>query len=260
MTCATGNTLTIVDGAGDVGRESSIAIGADGLPVLSYSDDTNGTLKVAHCGNATCTASNTLTTVDSAEQNTSIAIGADGLPVVSYGDATNTSLKVAHCGNVTCTAGNTLTTVDSAVFVSSSITIGTDGLPVVSYGEGALIDLDLKVAHCGNVTCTAGNTLTTVDSAANGFGWVSIAIGADGLPVVSYWDDLTEDLKVAHCGNVTCTAGGTVTTVDSAGEVGFYSSIAIGADGLPVVSYLGLGTGGFPNLKVAHCGDPVSCK
>ena len=35
------------------------------------------------------------------------------------------------------------------------------------------------------------------------------------------------------------------------------SSIAVGADGLPVVSYVDVTTGG---LKVAHCGTLVSCK
>ena len=117
-------------------------------------------LKVAHCGNVTCTAGNTLTTVDSEGFVGSIAIGADGLPVVSYEE--NDALKVAHCGNVTCTAGNTLTTVDSDVGGGGSIAIGADGLPVVSYGVGEF-GPGLKVAHCGNVTCTAGNTLTTVD-------------------------------------------------------------------------------------------------
>ena len=111
-----GFTLTTVDSAGLVGEFSSIAIGADGLPVMSYDDRTNGALRVAHCGNVTCTAANTLSTVvDSAGSGnsfSSIAIGADGLPVVSYHNQGH--LAVAHCGNVTCTAGNTLMTVDSA--------------------------------------------------------------------------------------------------------------------------------------------------
>jgi hypothetical protein len=34
----------------------------------------------------------------------------------------------------------------------------------------------------------------------------SIAIGADGLGVISYWDSTSFDLKAAHCANVACTA------------------------------------------------------
>jgi hypothetical protein len=40
--------------------------------------------------------------------------------------------------------------------------------------------------------------------------------------------------------------------VDSTGDVGFFSSIAIGIDGLPVIAYQG-GIGG--NLKVAKCAN-----
>ena len=37
-----------------VGWYSSITIGADGLPIISYFDDTNDDLKVARCSNAFC--------------------------------------------------------------------------------------------------------------------------------------------------------------------------------------------------------------
>ena len=122
----------------------------------------------------------------------------------------------------------------------------------VSDGPGSVF----KVAHCGNVTCTADNTLTRLDTVGNPQPFFSIAIGTDGLPVASFG----EDLNVLHCGNVTCSAGNTLTTVDSRGDRGANASIAIGADGLPVMSYV-KGAGDFTGaLKVAHCGNPVSCK
>jgi hypothetical protein len=194
-----------------VGQYTSIAIGADGLPIISYRDATALALKVAHCGNAACTAGNTITTVDDAAgdvgQYTSIAIGADGLPVISYTDATAGALKVAHCGNAACTSGNVVTTVDDAGDTGylTSISTGTDGLPVISYYDyqaGAL-----KVAHCGNPACTAGNTVAGIDDpAANPFvdAWTSIAVGADGLPVISYYDNGPFSLEVAKCATRTC--------------------------------------------------------
>jgi hypothetical protein len=149
------NTTTTVDSAGNVGYDTSLSIGADGLPVVSYYDNSNFDLKVLHCGNALCSSGNTTITVDSGGtgdvgRNTSLSIGADGLPVVSYYDYTNGDLKVLHCGNALCSSGNTTITVDSGG-ACTSLSIGADGLPVVSYLDN--INYDLKVLHCSNPFC-----------------------------------------------------------------------------------------------------------
>jgi hypothetical protein len=48
------NTINTLDSVGDVGQHTSIAIGADGFPVISYYDLHNTALKVAKCANAYC--------------------------------------------------------------------------------------------------------------------------------------------------------------------------------------------------------------
>ena len=145
----TAATLTTLDDTGDVGQDTSVTIGADGLGLISYHDATNGNLKVAHCSDRACTAA-TLTTLDSkgdVGQDTSVTIGADGLGLISYRDVTNGNLKVAHCSNRTCTSA-TLTTLDSAgeVGQDTSVTIGADRLGLISYYDTA--NGNLKVAHC----------------------------------------------------------------------------------------------------------------
>jgi len=233
----------------------SMTVGADGLPLISYCGHN---LTVAHCGNAACSAGNTITIVDSTAnvgQFNSVTVGADGLPVISYQDATNLDLKVAHCGNVACSAGNTITTVDSTANVDyhTSVTVGVDGLPVISYyaWTGDIFSGNLKVAHCGNAACSAGNTITTVDGAVGVGIFSEVTVGADGLPVISYQDWTNVDVKVAHCGNAACSAGNTLTTVDSTDRVGD-PSVTVGTDGLPVISY---GDADNRDLKVAHCGN-----
>jgi hypothetical protein len=255
--CTSGNTLTTVDDpANTVGRYTSIAIGTDGFPVISYQDSTALALKVAKCVNAACTGGSTITTADDPANTvgryTSIAIGTDAFPVISYEDATAGALKVAKCVNAACTGGSTITTVDDpadTVGSYTSIAIGSDGFPVISYYDSTA--QALKVAKCWNAGCTTSG-ISTVDDTSNDVGaYSSIAIWTDGLPVVSYFDGTARALKVAKCASVGCTGTSTITTVDDpANSVGYYTSIAIGSDGCPVISYYDLTA---TALKVAKC-------
>ena len=207
------------------------------------------------CGNAACSSGNTFTTVDSVNDvgyYISITLGADNFPVISYQDNTNLDLKVVKCGNAACSSGNTLTTVDSTgdVGYDISITLGADNFPVISHLD--YTNLDLKVAKCGNAACSSGNTLTTVDSTGNVGSHTSITLGADNFPVISYHDGTNLDLKVVKCGNAACSSGNTLTTVDSTGDVGHHTSITLGADNFPVISYRDNTDG---DLEVLKCAD-----
>ncbi len=259
-------TITTVDNpANIVGLYTSIAIGADGLPIISYNDSVAMNLKVAHCNDVACApGGEVITTVDGSTNNvgsyTSIAIGADGLPIISYYDLTAGTLKVAHCNDLACAGMNeTISTVDdpptNSVGSHTSIAIGTDGLPIISYQDNSAANL--KVAHCSDVACAGATTTTVDDSAATVGSSTSLAIGVDGLPVISYVDLTNDTLKVAHCNDLACLGvNETITVVDAAAHaVGFQTSIAIGADQLPVISYL---DGVAIALKVAHCND-VAC-
>ena len=256
--CSTFDAPIILDSIGDVGQLNSIAIGTDGLPIISYLDFTNYNLKVAHCSDVSCSSA-TLTTIDSTGNvgsYTSITIGTDGLPIISYYDLTNDDLKVVHCSEIDCsnTGSNTITTMDSGGRYTS-IAIGTDGLPIISYYYTP--SYDLKIVHCSEIDCsnTGSNTITTMDSGGILGEYTSITIGTDGLPIISYYDNATKNnLKVAHCSNISCSSS-TLTTVDSTGDVGLYTSIAIGTDGLPIISYWDADN---YNLKVIHCAN-TSC-
>jgi hypothetical protein len=245
-----------VDPATVVGLFPSITMGNDHRAMTTYYDQTNTNLKVAHCDEYRCTGSITFTTIDpdpSADvgKYTSITIGSDGYGIVSYYDTTNANLKVAHCSNTECTAA-TLTALDTTGNVGpyTSIILGVDGLPLISYYD--VTNTNLKVAHCSNVNCTSA-TLTTLDNNAGNVGqYSSIAVGSDGLGLVSYYDATNTNLKVAHCSNVTCTSA-TLTTLDNnAGNVGQYTAINVGGDGMGVMSYYDATNG---DLKVAHCSN-----
>lgn len=262
--CTSGNVSTTVDDppVNVVGFGTSLAIGADGLPIVSYGDGSAGALRVLHCGNAACTANNVITAVDDPPANlvglhTSIAIGIDGLPIISHGDTTASGLRVTKCGNVACTTASSTTVDDppaSSAGEFTSIAIGADGLPVISHFDrtaGAL-----RVTKCGNAACTTASSTAVDDHPTNVVGFfTSIAIGADGLPIVSHWDNTAQALRVTKCGNAACTTGNVSTAVDGPFQYSYassFTSIAIGNDGLPIISYRDTGAAA---LRVTKCGN-----
>ena len=183
---------------------------------------------------------------------TSIAIGADGNPIISYYDNSNDDLKVVKCTNPSCSSFNAPIALDTAGVVGdqNSIAIGTDGNPIISYYDYS--NGDLKVVKCSSPSCSSFNAPIALDTAGNVGSYTSIAIGADGNPIISYFDDANNDLKVVKCSSQSCSSFNAPITLDSAGYVGEYSSIAIGADGNPIISYFNYDNG---DLKVYSCGD-----
>lgn len=85
----------------------------------------------------------------------------------------------------------------------------------------------------------------------NAGSYSSLALTSTGMPVMSYYDLDTEDLKFAWCLDTACT-NSTFVTVDSTGNVGQYTSLVLTATGLPIISYYDVTNS---SLKVARCND-----
>jgi len=247
-------TLSIPDPTGLVGYDTSITIGGDGFGLISYYNATNGNLKVAHCSNTACT-SFTITALDltgDVGQSTSITTGSTGFGIISYYDTTNDNLKLAFCGNAACEYTSNMGTVaSSAGYGGTSVALGVDGFPLILHKD--TVNFDLWVAWCGDTLCTAPIKfkLDTINDHGYG-GSISLAIGVDGLGVMSYYDGVWGDLIVAHCDNPRCSSV-TKYALDMQGNVGEYTSIAIGSDGLPLIAY----TDENEVLKVAHCSNEM---
>ena len=235
--------------------QTSIVVGADGLPIISYQGD--GNLMAAHCENPCCSAASLSVIVAawSIGPYTSIAIGTDGLPIVSYN---NGGLSVAHCDDAACSTAKTTRLNNTVLDLPLPMVIGSDGLPLITYNIESRPDDLLMVAHCDDIECssaTRGRLLAFgITTRAKGS---ALAIGADGLPVVSF--DGKFRLVMARCPDVTCGAANSMPDIvpEPSGPIAItrfaeseFASIAIGTDDLPVISYQFEG-----RLYVAHCDD-----
>lgn len=199
IACAATPQITKLDTGG--GEYTSIAIGTDNNPVVSYFDVTNGHLKIAKCTTPSCGTS-TLYTADSSAsvgKYTSVAIGSDTFPVISYADFGTGHLKVARCTDVNCAATVAIHVVDTAISGAqdTSIRIGSSGFPVIAYYDSHAGNL--KVASCTDAAC-AGAVTSTIDSSATSY--ASLAIAGDTLPVITY--NAGSQVRVAKCNNATC--------------------------------------------------------
>jgi len=214
--CTGAKSTTNPDTNGDVGASTSLQLDANGFPVVSYYDVTNGGLKILHCNDVNCDGGGESITKPDAtplgwQWGTSLELDSNGYPVISYLDYSNDDLKVMHCNDVNC-AGNdeSIVSVDTSGMTGyySSLELDASGYPVIStlVIQGSYI----RVIHCNDANCAGGDeSITQPDTITNAIvvgTYTSLVLDANGYPVVSYYEPGNGDLKVLHCANANCTA------------------------------------------------------
>jgi len=139
----------------------------------------------------------------------SIAVDANGDPMISYQDATDSSLKFAICDLSESTNGScdqpddwrTVTVDAEADVFSGSIAVDANGDPMISYQD--FTNNDLKFAICDRSESTGGNcdqtsdwSTVTVDAEGSVFRYLFLALNGSGDPMISYFNS---GLKFAIC-------------------------------------------------------------
>jgi len=256
LACSSTTPATTVDTGG--GQNISLAIGADGNPLIAYQGSSP---IVIRCTNATCsTKTRSAFTSSSAGTNPSIAVAADGLPMIATGPGSGGTLRLIKCGNAACSSGNVINTVAGVIGllsgVQTSLALAPDGLPAIAFSGPSPMH-EVSFVKCRNASCTdigQGGVSVTPSHAEGQF--VSLTFGEDGLPVMSYaLGSLLNQIGLTKCGTPDC-LGQTNKVLDAtSASVGKHSAITVGVDGVPVVSYYDATNG---ELKVARCSDP-SC-
>ena len=232
--------------------EPALAIGADGLPVMSYWDSTDGDLKFARCVDSACRRPAQVRVLDatgSTGRYNAIAIGSGGLPVISYVSSSTSELRLARCLDAAC-ASVELRTLDTDVGQSRTAIVVPPGdlRPAVAYARSN----QLHLIRCANTECSSTTGRTLVDLTGVTSIGPSMALGADGFPVIAYYDLNNGALKFARCANAECSSRSVNFVDDPANNVGSSNSVAVGPDGVAAIAYRDSTSGA---LKFVRCGN-----
>jgi hypothetical protein len=221
---------TTVDSAGDVGRYTSLALDAFGLPHISYFAGTTGDLRYASFNGVSWVTE----TVDSAGDvgtDTSLALDAAGRPHISYYALNTMDLRYASFNGISWVTE----TVDSAGNVGqySSLALDAAGRPRISYHHYYNFVDALRYAYFNGISWVT----ETVESAAGVGEYTSLALDTSGYPHISYHDDTAGSLKYASY-------NGTVWVTETLGTFwdGYHTSLALDASDYPHIAHFSSGS------------------
>jgi hypothetical protein len=256
-----GTNIAAGFGGPQIDNVIQVTIGADGLPLILFSDASDNHYKVIHCADLQC-ATSTITTIDgytAGSDYASFTIAPDGLATIAYYESVNTNLMwIARCSDVACSSVSTSQLPGLFAGTENDITIAADGYALIAAWEPKL--QQLWTVHCSDATCSAAAS-AQVDPPPAGGALITnpdptITLGADGLGLIAYWYSPTNDLRIAHCSDVPCSAA-TFWTNATPQPDGLQPSITTGADALGLVAYVEYDyyePAQF-NLMTAHCSN-----
>lgn len=247
VTWPAGNIKTVDASLFDVGDYTSLALDAAGNPRISYCDYSNDNLMFAYSddGGATWPAANIkIADNGGVGWDTSLGLDPSGNPSIGYRDPVNGYLKFTRSqdGGATWPAEN-IKIVDTGDTGSyASIALDQDGNPGISYYDWTTTTLKYAYSVDDGATWPAGQ-IVTVDATDDTGGFTSVARDSSGNPSISYYDVTNGWLKYARSpdGGATWPAGAIV-TVDSSGNVGGWTGLALDAAGNPRISYYDWGS------------------
>jgi hypothetical protein len=262
------------------GGSQSIQIASDGFARIVYTDRANndyagdvvGALKYIQCTDADCTpGSNIVSTVDAppgtkAGTVPSLVLDSSDIPsIVYHSDVQDFSFsggteRFAHfvgSGGTGCSGTTAWTCKDLAApgGTASSIQLSSDvnQYPMIAYstGKGWNGNGTKQVAFikCLDANCAsiANGAPAIIDGPVAGNIQISLAIGSDGLPRISYFDLTNNQVKLTTCDTDDCNGTPTITVIDSTQTEP--SSLALDSSNNYRIAYT---KGGWPNLDLGY--------
>lgn len=208
----------------DAGYASTMAVGG-GIAIASYRDG-SGNLKVAFFCTDKCADDDgrildrgsdngrVITTISgglkpgTVGRDSSIAIPLGATPYVVYRDEVVKAVQLIHCTNRSCSKNDPPVALATGILAADvSMMIGRDGFPIVAFRDQD--KSQVVVIACGDIVCgPETRTQTVVDDGGEksekvGF-FLQIAPGKDSNPVLAYRDESNGSVKLALCGDQSC--------------------------------------------------------
>lgn len=227
---------TIVDSEGDVGLDTSIKVDKNDLPHISYYDYTNGCLKYARWSGSYWE----IEIVDSTSNvgaGSCLVLDINDNPHISYKKVLEPGLKYSY----KIGSDWIIDTIDPDSFVYGSTSISLDPYfrPHIAYFDVGTISEEWFLKY---IYLNQNNwIIEIIDPEMKNVGWydwgVSIDASKSDIIHVGYYKWPERDLNYAWRLNNKWS----IETVDSDGIVGAYTSLDVGEDGYPQISYMDRG-------------------
>ena len=169
----------------------------------------------------------------------SIGLSKEGFPIVSYHHLNAGDLKLAYCENLDCSSAK-IHLLDWAGDFGyfTDIVVAKSGKVYISYLDRK--NGDLRVIRCLDNKCGRAQ-INVIDKGAGKAGYVgeynSIDLTKQGYPVIGYFDNNLNNLKLAVCEDTDCSKS-VIKEVDTEGMVGEYLDLSLDTDtDMPIIAY-----------------------
>ena len=220
------------------GFDPSLIFTTDGLPIISYYDATFNNLHIAYCQDIYCGSiiPYTLDAVGDVGKQTSMILTPDDEPMISYYDATNNEIKFILCHTTDCS---------DRTYKVAAPNSGPHNDIVYKYGRVYVahyqnLSQQLAVATCDMPCGFVGSSPVDTTSLDNGWD-ISLHVGEDTAPLVSYYDSYYGVLKVASCYSGSCFLGSSISVVDEvSANSGRFSEMILDENGNPIIAHVNM--------------------